>query len=446
VGSSTIGTGILSANPDVPEQLVILQLVGDLDVTGFSQKLLCQAFDPTAIPATLTQVRLGTITVSNLPPNAVLLPTTEGFDRFPIPKQLLVEVVDGLPVAVPAPAIATVAGPSDPIVSLAINPNIDDLLGFTRFVVTMSTDSDQYVGDEDGAFVHKIAFGIKGPVGIQPSEMSFGGCNGVGSVGGIPVNTCSANLDLGPGVADSSGSTPETYAISPNLLSLPPGVTLPADTLMVVLTGDFEPSFTNPSLNNSDATVALGVVDYQIAGDPAQAIPGLSFIGTEELDDFLDGPILLVGDEEPLSGSSAGLESGGNSSTDNDGDGRGDNADNCLNWPNFDQLNNGGVRFEGPGDNVGDLCQCGDSGGDGTVDNGFVTQGSTAEDDVTECQEALAGVSTGDPTADADRLARCSVTGGQQPSIVDLIVMELELELEGAAGTPIEQVCDQANE
>ena len=95
---------------------------------------------------------------------------------------------------------------------------------------------------------------------------------------------------------------------------------------------------------------------------------------------------------------------------------------------------------------IGDLCQCGDSGGDGTVDNGVVTQGSTAEDDVTECQQALAGISTGNPIADAERVARCSVTGAQEPSIVDLIVMELELQAEGAAGTPIEQVCDQANE
>jgi len=447
-GSSSIGTGIMSANPDVPEQLVILQLEGDLTVPGFTQKLLCQAFDATAIPAPQTQVRLGTITVSNLPPNAILLPTTEGFDRFPVPKQLLVEVVDGAPVEVPAPAIVSETGAGDPIVSLAVNPNIDDLLGFTRFVVTMSTDSNFYVGDEDGAFVHKIAFGIKGPAGIQPDEMSFGGCDGVGTVAGIPVNTCASNIDLGPGVADSSGVTPETYTISPNLdpLLLPAGVTLPADTLMVVLKGDFEPSFTDPSLNNSDAPVALGVVDYQIDGDPPQAIPGMSFLGTEELPDFLDGPIILVGDAGPISGASAGIVSGGNASTDNDGDGRGDNADNCLNWPNFDQQNNGGVGFVGPGDDIGDLCQCGDSGGDGTVDNGVVTSDSTAQDDVTECQEALAGISTGDPIADAERVARCSVTGGQEPGIVDLIVMELELEVEGAAGTPIEQVCDQANE
>jgi hypothetical protein len=163
--------------------------------------------------------------------------------------------------------------------------------------------------------------------------------------------------------------------------------------------------------------------------------------------DFAVGPILLAGEGAPISGNSAGIEAGGNASTDNDRDGRGDNADNCLNWPNFNQENNGGVGEEGQGvDDIGDLCQCGDSGGDGTVDNGIVTSDSTAEDDVTECQEAIAGMTTGDTVADAERLARCSVTGAEQPSIVDLVVMELELEAEGAAGTPIEQVCDQANE
>ena len=51
-----------------------------------------------------------------------------------------------------------------------------------------------------------------------------------------------------------------------------------------------------------------------------------------------------------------------------------------------------------------------------------------------------------DPVADADRLARCSITGSQQPTIIDLVVMELELGNPGSAGTPIEQVCDQANQ
>jgi hypothetical protein len=333
-------------------------------------------------------------------------------------------------------------------VTLSVNPNFDDLLGFTRFVVTMSTDSDLYVGDEDGAFVQKIAFGLQGPLGIQPEEMSFGGCTGADlpvpvTVNGIPVNTCSAgDSDLGPGVAGSSGATPATYTVRPNEM----GATFPADTLMVALEGAFSPSDNDDSLNNSDAPVILGVLSFEINGDPPQAAPSLNFLGTNQMPGFENGPIQIVGDGAPISGSSAGIVSGGNSSTDRDADNRGDNADNCPDWPNPGQQNNGGLRFVGTGDNIGDLCQCGDSGGDGTVDNSSGATPLTFEDDVTNCQLALAGVDTGDPIADAERLARCSVTGGQQPTIIDLVVMELELEAEGSAGAPIEQVCDQATE
>jgi hypothetical protein len=454
VGSSTIGTHITSAEPDVAPQLVIVQLVGNMGTDG----LLCRAFGP-GVPADETNVFLGTITASNLSENAVLLPTTAGFDQFPSPKQMLTEVVDGAPVEVPAPAIATASGPSNPIVALAVNPNIDDLFGFTRFVVTMSTDSSLFGGVDDDVFVHRIALGIQVRADVEPTEVQFGNCDTDDTVEGFPVKTCNqtgTNTYLGPGVSDDAS---DTFVIQPNLdpATLPLGVTLPADTMFVVLTGDFDNpvSFDELSVNNSDATVELGVIEYLIAGDPPQTLPGLTFGGTEKLADFTDGPILIAGEGDPISGSSAGIESGGNASTDNDGDGRGDNADNCLNWPNFNQQNNGGVGEEGQGvDEIGDLCQCGDSLGDGTVDNGTATSESTQEDDVTACQVALAQANTPPPpgeteeqrTARLESAARCAVTGGETPTIVDLVVMELELELEGAAGTPIEQVCDQANE
>jgi hypothetical protein len=445
-GSSTIGTGITSGvtNP-VPQQLVILQLVGNLIDPDQDIPLICQSFDPVD-PTRQTVVTLGVLTVLNLPEGGILLPTTEGFNEFTPAKQLL---VDGMTNVVPPPSIVTEVGSSGPeLVTLSVNPNFDDLLGFTRFVVTMSTDSSLYEGDEDGVFVQKIAFGLQGPLGILPEEMSFGGCTGadLGSpvtVNGIPVNTCTAgDPDLGPGVAGSSGGTPGTYTVRPN----EPGATFPADSLMVALEGAFSPSDTDDSLNNNDAPVILGVLSFEIDGDPPQAAPALTFLGTNQMPGFESGPIQIVGDEVPLSGNSAGVVSGGNSSTDRDLDSRGDNADNCPDWPNPGQQNNGGLRFVGTGDNIGDLCQCGDSGGDGTVDNASGEVPLTAEDDVTNCQLALAGVDTGDPVADAERLARCSVTGSQQPTIIDLVVMEIELEAEGSAGAPIEQVCDQATE
>jgi hypothetical protein len=222
---------------------------------------------------------------------------------------------------------------------------------------------------------------------------------------------------------------------------------------MVVLTGFFQTS-TPDSLNNSDGTVALGVIDFDVLS--AQSIPNLTFLGTKLLSGFEDGPFLLVGDEEPTSGSSAGLVSGGSESTDNDKDGRGDNVDNCTNWWNPDQHDTGGVRLVGVADGTGTACQCGDSGGDGAVDDGTLTEESTPEDDVTKCQEALAQANGPAPPGEtpeekdareADE-ARCAVTGAESstPTIVDIVVMEKELEAPGSAGTSIEQACLQAVE
>jgi hypothetical protein len=290
--------------------------------------------------------------------------------------------------------------------------------------------------------------------------MSFGRCtDDPDTVGGIPVNKCSKllpppddptgpvtdNFDLGPGVKDAFDSTNKTYVIEPNL-DPAPGTPLPPDTMMVVLSGFFRVG-SQDSLNNNDGTVALGVIDFDIAGNPPQAIPGLTFQGTELLPGFENGPFQLVGDAEPTNGDAAGIEAGGSESTDFDEDGRGDNADNCTKWYNPNQEDTGGVRLVDAADGIGTLCQCGDSGGDGTVDNGFVTGDSpTPEDDVTKCQEALAGALTGSEQEIADQLARCAVTGGATATIVDLLVMERELEDPGSAGTPIEQVCVQANE
>ena len=151
-----------------------------------------------------------------------------------------------------------------------------------------------------------------------------------------------------------------------------------------------------------------------------------------------------------ISPNQVGRVIGGDTDSDRDDDNRGDNLDNCPDWPNTEQLNRGAVGQAGTGiDLIGDLCQCGDSGGDGTVDNALDNTGGgaeTEEDDVTQCQEALAGKSTGNAQEDAERAARCSVTGAEAPTIIDLIVMERELGLPGSAGTPIEQVCDQARE
>ena len=92
----------------MPQQLVILQLKGNLIDPDplITQPLICQSFDP-ADPTRQTDVTLGALTVSNLPDGGILLPTTEGFDKFTPAKQLL---VDGANNEVPPPSIVTEVG------------------------------------------------------------------------------------------------------------------------------------------------------------------------------------------------------------------------------------------------------------------------------------------------------------------------------------------------
>jgi hypothetical protein len=462
--STIIGSGISDPHPPpdddicVPNLLVILQLKGNLDrsAEGFTEDLLCEAIDP-ADPTNSANrelnVRLGTVRISSLPEASTILLSTEGFDAFGaidsgtgLPEGLP-QLVDGASDPVPAPLVATSVDPSGSEaieINMTVAPAFDDLIGGgTRFEVTVEVLT--------GDLINSIAFGLKGPPGIGPGQMRFEPCTGTGVAGTVNVNTCPDDgnvvLDLGAGVAATDltnlPDTPTTFTVDPNS-----DVRFPDDTLMVALRGRLFPgAFDGPSLNNVELPALLGVVTFNIDGDPPQVAPTIVFEGTDQMPGFETAAIQangLFGDV--IDTDLVARIGGGNAATDNDEDNVGDNIDNCANWPNLGQDNNGGVGFIGPGDFIGDFCQCGDSGGDGTVDNGVVTAGETDEDDVTECQLTLAGQTTGDPIADEERMARCSVTGGEEPTIIDLLVMEGELDPTNTAGTPIEQVCEQANE
>ena len=107
-----------------------------------------------------------------------------------------------------------------------------------------------------------------------------------------------------------------------------------------------------------------------------------------------------------------------------DGDGVGDDSDNCILTANGGpggQQDSGGVVVTDP-DDIGDSCQCGDGGGDGIV--GFAPGTETSDQDVLDCQNVLAlppGTPPGDPEA-----AKCRVTLGEQLGIVDLVILERE--------------------
>jgi hypothetical protein len=102
--------------------------------------------------------------------------------------------------------------------------------------------------------------------------------------------------------------------------------------------------------------------------------------------------------------------------------------DNCVNAAN-DQLDSGGVLLAGSSDGIGNVCQC----GDGQLAN----DGTVFPADVPACQAALAGTQT-----DAQTVERCSVTGGSELDIEDLVI--LEQRTAGDSSAAIEQVCQPA--
>jgi hypothetical protein len=119
------------------------------------------------------------------------------------------------------------------------------------------------------------------------------------------------------------------------------------------------------------------------------------------------------------------LAGGFDAPDDADGDGHGDNADNCVRTVNFQQRDDGGILTLSP-DEIGNACQC----GDGEAAN----NGSVFPTDVEACQDALIGAES-----DPEALVRCSVTGGREVDIEDLVV--LQQATAGEPGAEIESVC-----
>ncbi len=461
--SSSLGPGI--TDPDdrdtlgISDRFVVLQLKG-----GLPGGLLCEAFDPTT--PTQNVVFLGGLTLSHLPTDSNPSLSEDGLAALGL-VQLKDAVGDGIPDTSIANSV-DLSGSEPPEVSLSVIPNHDDgvdgRIPGRRFAVAMDTPDDAPV---DRDLILSIAFGLRGPVGIGPEEMVFGGCITPGTAGAFPINLCNPGVeaDLGPGVYD--GFLPVlhgTYTVDPNLIQTctAPGVPLacctgpgtgnddapcgviPKDTLMVALAGKIPPRGT---MNTPPGPVIVGVVEYLIDPlAPAQKAPTIDFQGATALPDVDSAVVSFGGLIETNRVTRVGS---GNADLDQDGDNRGDNADNCPNFINPAQLNTGGLLFVGPdpGDFIGNLCTCGDSGGDGIIDNGAVTgedETVDTQDDVVACQKFLAM-----PTAEAaelDAAKRCSIdSGAPAPTILDLIILETELANLGSSGASIEQVCVQAN-
>jgi hypothetical protein len=383
---------------------------------GLPQPVICRAGEP-AVP-------IGTLVLSPLASNAVPTLGNDGFELFSPP---LVALVDGSGNAIASSSLVVESGPTLPRVELRASPDVSDVAGFRRYQLTIEAEFD---------LISKLGVGIStGIDGILPTQLRVGGCDGaIVRRGGVDLVTCTQDpLELGPGVAPSSGTPPGTYLVRPNDPTLPAG-TRP-NTAYFVMVGNF-PGVFDDSLNYVSQRNKLARIEYLLAPTaPKAPLPGITFEGVAEVMAAVEGvavssaQVIRHADEfESIAPADVLLAGGFDAGEDLDGDGHPDDADNCVNAAN-DQLDSGGVLVVGNSDGIGNVCQC----GDGQLAN----DGAVFPADVPACQAALAGAE-----ADAQTVERCSVTSGPELDLEDLVV--LAQRTAGDAAAAIEQVCQPA--
>jgi hypothetical protein len=415
--SQTYTLGPEIASPaGIDSGVMVIHLEGARAV-GLAEPVICRAGDP--------PVPIGTLTLSPLASNAVPTLGNDWFELFAPPLQSLFDG-NGNPIA--ASQLVVETGPPLARVELRASPDVSDVTGFRNYALTIEAEFD---------LVSKLAVGIStGIEGILPTQLRVGGCDGpIVRVGGIDLVTCPGDPQaLGPGVAPSSGTPPETYLVRPNDPTLPAG-TRP-NTAYFVMVGNF-PSAFDDSINYVSQRNKLALIEYLLpAAAPRAPLPGVTFEGAAEVVAAVEGVLLESAevirhaDEfETLAPTEVLLAGGFDAGEDLDGDGHPDDADNCVNAPNVAQLDSGGVLVANQSDGIGNVCQC----GDGQLAN----DGTVFPDDVPACQAALSGAQT-----DAQTVERCSVTGGPELDIEDLVILQQRTAGDASAG--IEQVCQPA--
>jgi hypothetical protein len=204
----------------------------------------------------------------------------------------------------------------------------------------------------------------------------------------------------------------------------------------VVLTGRFTqgdaPPATADSLNERFLRSLLGVLTLQNGAEGSTL--RLVFDGVTDLPGVTDVVVPVDGDAIALS--QVRLVDGFDADGDNDSDLIGNNSDNCANFANADQRNDGTVLAVGQDlDTIGNACTCGDGETTNSVRPGSVF----LEDDLAVCQAALAGA-----PIDAQARQRCSVTGGTELDLRDVLTLQLRLSPDPPPDVEIRQVCQPA--
>jgi hypothetical protein len=396
--SFTRGPGVEGA----PSDIFFLSLQGNL-VPG---ERLCRAGD--------LERTLGLLQLTDVPTGTAPTLTLNGLDDV-----TLEPLVDPNSVAVARQNIELVSqsgifDPNTPGIVLRVDPAPDDPNGLQRWQITLVSEIE----------IHRVVFGLRGPVSVDPNDVKFVGCETFS--GSNNRRTCQEadpnHTDIGETI--DFGDPNHTFTLGPDPAASPP---LPSDltrTLYVSLVGKLDVGAILKSLNTTVEGVTptfLGILEYSGAGFPppelitseVTSLPGVT-------------AAVVAADETVFSGDDVTVIDGFDAQDDTDADGRGDATDNCPFTPNSPWLDQGGVRRTTP-DGFGDACQCGESTGNGRV----------YAEDVLPLQQLLAGLSD-----DAGAQERCSVTGGTECDLLDIVIVG---RVTAEAGGNIEQKCAAAN-
>ncbi len=315
------------------------------------------------------------------------------------------------------------ANPSSGFEGHAIETSSNQQLAFAQYAFAVGSNFAPIevllrpaIGDTTGRYwdvslesnfeIFSATLGFVAPPGAGIGSLRFRGCPTNGFPG-TPV-ACSST---------AGGNDPTLLggSVDPaNSETLGPDLDLPAparkDALYLTVQGNLDGQDPlDPTLLAANSTVRLGTIEVTSpTGDP----PAIT----------LEGAALLAGSTTPfvepggidIAAGNILLTGAGATSGDFDGDGVGNDYDNCVFAYNPQNKDSGALNTNiANGD--GDACECGDGNGDGIVGT---VGGAGSDPDVPTLQLLLAGASQ-----NAEQDALCSVSGDTRCEIRDLVVL-----------------------
>lgn len=297
-------------------------------------------------------------------------------------------------------------GPGTPAVKLSLKASLSD-----------PDDTGDYwdIYFDSPVEFNNLTYGIRAQDGTAFGEIQMLGC-GLGSTDHLnPTIFCTTPNSTYPLTANLIGAS--SYTVGPGVP--PPLTSIDATTLYVHMVGNHDASSggSEKTINIENQGVKLGTIFAPFSdGDP----PSIVILGASDVSPFgvefgqanLDGaPEFETVDEN--GNSQVTMATAGGLVVDTDVDGVYDDHDKCLYAQ--DPLQEDGEILPAIEDGIGDHCQCGDSEGPFAVGGGLIDN-----NDRVELQKRLVG----NPSVAVDD-TYCSVSGGVECDILDIVVLEL---------------------